>query len=661
MAACRIFFLTLAAPVLILLTTLTWAAVPGRAQCSGDDIHDPKAGYVARFVTVQARLGQVPKDLQNTLARHRGEPYSSAELTRYFAEVSSYLGENSGSAPRNEVAEDMIFGVNKLKAVSISVNHTDACVGVVPPTDCEKELGPSVAKCVDVKIRRLTVRVNTDNVSANILPFLPRSNKLTFFRQIPRPLLVFNPTFGVDHDREFGTAARIGTSINLFDLADDEVLNERNTQLLLNARGRKSLSESFYDSAASLILTRARPLKLFENVAMEASFVGTNLPHSKGKFLRNAARFGGSMNIRLNNNLFSRLNLSGAYRWSSNRLSGGTETFSESATENGFEARAITDGRIANGFAKLAVLMDSGSPSDRRNSYRRLAIVGGYQKEIPITLNQTIGVEAILGRGRAWGDIPEYARFYGGNSGGNFLYDPINVQSTTSFLGSPLLRSVGQNQAGVRRASGTVRGGTSFWHANLNVTIPIPTWSRPLIPAADESGTLNLKNALKKQVASGQPLFIIATARQRLSKEDQELLRSDESEIDDDSSLTQAQKQAKKQQLKQAQEAARREREKIKPEADRVWREITPVTNFIADYANLYSVKPLLMFDAARIDVPGETLGSPNNRTRFAIGGGLQLTVVVAKFEVGYLHSVRRAPGDDRGNFVMRLVFQNLF
>jgi hypothetical protein len=34
---------------------------------------------------------------------------------------------------------------------------------------------------------------------------------------------------------------------------------------------------------------------------------------------------------------------------------------------------------------------------------------------------------------------------------------------------------------------------------------------------------------------------------------------------------------------------------------------------------------------------------------------------VVARFEVGYLHTVQRAPGDDRGNLFVRLTFQNLF
>ena len=63
------------------------------------------------------------------------------------------------------------------------------------------------------------------------------------------------------------------------------------------------------------------------------------------------------------------------------------------------------------------------------------------------------------------------------------------------------------------------------------------------------------------------------------------------------------------------------------------------------------------MFDAARINAPG----SLDNRTRFAVGGGLQFTMVVARFEAGYLRTVRRLEGDSHGNFILRLVFQNLF
>jgi hypothetical protein len=97
--------------------------------------------------------------------------------------------------------------------------------------------------------------------------------------------------------------------------------------------------------------------------------------------------------------------------------------------------------------------------------------------------------------------------------------------------------------------------------------------------------------------------------------------------------------------------------EEATAQARDTWRDIQPVADFIADQANLFSVKPLLMLDVAQI------LGSAagDSRTRVAVGGGLQITVVVARFEIGYLYAVQRAPGDERGNLFLRLTFQNLF
>ena len=91
--------------------------------------------------------------------------------------------------------------------------------------------------------------------------------------------------------------------------------------------------------------------------------------------------------------------------------------------------------------------------------------------------------------------------------------------------------------------------------------------------------------------------------------------------------------------------------------ASKELRSINSILGFVADRANIYSFKPLLMFDAALLNAPGAT----NNQTRLAFGGGLQFTLVIAIFEAGYMRTFRRLPGDERGNFIMRLYFQNLF
>jgi len=92
-------------------------------------------------------------------------------------------------------------------------------------------------------------------------------------------------------------------------------------------------------------------------------------------------------------------------------------------------------------------------------------------------------------------------------------------------------------------------------------------------------------------------------------------------------------------------------------ETEKELRSINSILGFLADRANLISLKPLIMFDAARVYGGG----GQNNHARYGLGGGLQLTVVIAKFEAGYMSGIRRFPGDPPGNFVVRLIFQNFF
>jgi hypothetical protein len=86
-----------------------------------------------------------------------------------------------------------------------------------------------------------------------------------------------------------------------------------------------------------------------------------------------------------------------------------------------------------------------------------------------------------------------------------------------------------------------------------------------------------------------------------------------------------------------------------------VFEEVKPATHFLIDYANLYSIKPLLMFDA------GSLYGNGGSETWLAAGGGVQLTIVIAKLEAGYMHTVAGPTFGSRGNALFRLVFQNLF
>ena len=476
-------------------------------------------------------------------------------------------------------------------------------------------------------------------------------------------------------------------------------LKESDTKLLLGLNVRKSLTRNFYDMSAGLVLARTKALHLFQNLALEAGVDARHLPHGGGDFLRNAATIGFSSDVRLKSGPVKLINFGGKYRWSRNRyFSDGTGP-GETSSENGFEVRALADGVVGKGFMRAALWFDSSALSRDRGSYRRVAALFGYSKEFTIPRKKefhkirppelggsecwtsypenpkknepTLGVEILAGAGRAWGDVPEYARFYGGAPPGQFLYDEHSAQSLSTFPSGSLLRSLGQNQAGVVVGSdGVVRGGTSFQHANVNISIPIPAWSRPLIPhewvttsklRTDDrefnryvpEGDLicrDLKATVKTLVSvSGVNLLVNQQARDLLS-DDQKMdlrLRSEENRTADEQARLDA-----------AEMALSKAKDKVRSEVEDLFaREILPVTNFIADHANIIAVKPLFMFDAARLYLSG----GRTSRTRYAAGGGLQIDVVVARFEFGYVASINRAPGDAQGNIVGRVIFRRFF
>src|SRR5262249_19770847 len=147
-------------------------------------------------------------------------------------------------------------------------------------------------------------------------------------------------------------------------------------------------------------------------------FTGKGEPLGDGKHLRNSAQAGGYIRLRPHSTLFNSIAIAGNYRWSDDRLIPTDGTTSTAGTENAFDARVITDGRVAGGFARAALWLDAASPNHASGSYHRLAGVFGIEKEFGST-NQTVGIEAIAGAGRAWGTVPNYARFFAGNTGRN--------------------------------------------------------------------------------------------------------------------------------------------------------------------------------------------------------------------------------------------------
>ena len=68
------------------------------------------------------------------------------------------------------------------------------------------------------------------------------------------------------------------------------------------------------------------------------------------------------------------------------------------------------------------------------------------------------GSDMVAGGGAVMGNPPAHARFFGGNSSGQFLYDSPSSAALQNMPVGPLIRSFGEGRAGLRTASG-VRGG----------------------------------------------------------------------------------------------------------------------------------------------------------------------------------------------------------
>ncbi|HEX5875728.1 MAG TPA: hypothetical protein VFY60_13860, partial [Pyrinomonadaceae bacterium] len=473
----------------------------------------------------------------------------------------------------------------------------------------------------------------------------------------------------------------------------------RDTKLLLRLRGLKSLTERYYDTSTELNFSRTKPLNFLQDAGVDLGFAASRVPQGEGDYFRNAAWLDFNTDLRLRNSAVKLIQLGGGYRWSRNQLFSGDGSFAPQInSESALRVRALADGTVAKGLTRAAIWYENNSFSDVPGSYRRFAALAGYGKEFVLSRKKhfhqisppelsrpcwtsypdakpgearknesTIGLEVLAGAGRTWGDVPAYARFFGGSPSGQFLYDELSARNVTRFPFGPVLRSLGKNEAGIQAGNITL-GGTSYWHANVNLSIPVPGWSRPLIPhewvavssmrEGDEEfkGHVpdgadicrDLKSTVKTLVrVSGMNLMMSQQARDQLTDQEKTDLRL----VNKPNRTPEEERR-----LQAATDALAAAKLKVEPEIRSLFNnEILPITDFIADYANIFAVKPLLLLDVSHL---GSGFTTP---TRYGAGGGVQLDIVMARFEFGYVAALNRAPGDPRGNFFGRLVLRRLF
>jgi hypothetical protein len=473
---------------------------------------------------------------------------------------------------------------------------------------------------IGVIFRPYYIDISLVQVGNNVLP-IPRSPWPTLYQNVPEPLLVLNPTVGLSYDRVFGSAISASLSGDLVPLFGGSKALQTNHELDLRAEGTKSLEESFYRVDGGLDYTFHRNSSVLQRLVFSADFDGVKEPLGGSEHTRNAGVANLDLKLKLAPN--THLSIDAGYRRTSDTFIEGDTSLESNTNANEQTARLLLDTipPSINGFLRAAFWEESGWQTGSGDSYQRFVGRFGYEKEIAVAQNQTIGIELVAGGGRASGDLPGYSRFFGGNSPGQFLYDNPNSTTLMHMPSGPIIRSLGENEADLRGANGRAIGGDTFWHVNLNVTVPIPMWSMPLIPneLTDITGAngnpVSIKQLLRRQIdVTGPSLLAAVLQQQGLS----------------------------------ATEATQRARQ--------ILQEVTPATHFIIDDANLYSIKPLLMVDAAGLSGQG---GS--SETWVAAGGGIQLTVVTATFEAGYMRTLSGPTFGKEGNAFVRLVFQNLF
>jgi hypothetical protein len=413
--------------------------------------------------------------------------------------------------------------------------------------------------------------------------------------------------------------------------------------LNLDLRGSKSLNKTFYESDSELTLDRRRTGKVVERLSLFTALSVDQQPLTKGRHFDNASRSGAAIKLRTSARLVESVTLAGNYRWAGHRFfKDDPATENELTAEQSFDGRFLLDGAPGDGRWRVGVWLEANAPEKNAfENYQRLAFMTGYQREIGKT-EQTVGLEVLAGAGRVWGTPPAYARFYGGTRLSSFLYDSPETPAMRSFPNGPLLRSFGRAQATAKNAAAE-RQERGYWHVNLNVTVPLPKLSCPLIPALALFDNVPSQNNEANPCKIKRPPAGVKTVKDSING----MVRTGESFLSADIASELIEKGMDPDQADK--EGAAR--------AAKVFNQIRPAMRFITEKANLYALKPLFMLDVGAITSDG----TADQHVRVAAGGGLQLTVATVKFEVGYLRAVQRFDTDPKGNLIARLVFQNLF
>src|SRR6266404_5748500 len=252
--------------VLCLFLGLFWAnpVVAQKQQCS-HDVQKPD-GYTIHAIVVKGRsvppLSKlkapgdfVPSQKGKGLDDMVTKPFSSNMISEAQTAISNYLSSEETESLARE------FGFTDTGEMgAVSSLTVDYCLVV-----------NDLNRTVDITMKPRYIRLDLHRIGSNILP-VPRSLLPTFYDNVPRPLLAFNPTFGVNNDRKEGVSPSLSIDTNLLDVGNlirGKTVSANDIRLDLKASGRKSLTDPFYDSQISLTLARRKTGHFMEEIGLD--------------------------------------------------------------------------------------------------------------------------------------------------------------------------------------------------------------------------------------------------------------------------------------------------------------------------------------------------------------------------------------------------------
>lgn len=511
------------------------------------------------------------------------------------------------------VNSELDFAIRLIGSTSVLYVDAEVC-------DVSDSINLRQAK---VSIRAYYMRIDLYNTGRNILP-VPRSPHASFFREVPSLLLAVSPTVYLMNDRRFGASIGVQTSTDLLTAMHiKKPGTSKPFRLNADLDLRKSLNHPFH--TAGINLEAVNPVYSDTSVGWNAGvrYAHYQQPLAKGKYTRQFFRISAAIQGNTNIMFLRKYTVGAGARFLQNRYSLNSITVLKHP-ENGYEFFAVSDGKLLNGFSRIGIWFDAGVPKNTSflttfESYQRVATRLGYGFALG-SGHHNFDIETSIGGGYTWGTPPAYNLFFAGNSSSNFLYEPLNSKQNVVIPEGPVIRSLGEREGSLIASNGQLTGGNAYWHVNMSMSFPVPEWAHPLIPdvvISEEPRRVTLRSALKGQASTAKN-FILDDLIENHGYPDDEQTEGVADKIID--------------------------------------KDIRPTLNYLADRANLYSIKPLLLFDLAGLD--GRSV---KHQTFFAAGIGLQVTVVVARLDFAYMHTLAPSSASGRGNMFVRFTLQNFY